>query len=305
MAMLSLLAVLLVPGVNTIGLAVMGMGQFHRFWQVLPWPYVLAAAACLAALVLGRWVVPLAVVIGALSVYLRQWHEFWREPASWAVVGVIVVCAAALVHSRAGRRALPAPGDRALWPVGAALLVAAALAGPVHYGRDHLANEIEAGPHRGPFASLTIRLTPGVVGFFRGAGDGRPPVVLGDTDDVFQLVGMAAVYAQALPEARTRAEPKVAAPARRHDVQAFFSAETRPEERAAIVRRWHVDYVLLNLRDQPPDVVAQVMDDPALSVAYRDPASVPRTLGRFAVLRARDAAAARSDGESAAGSTAP
>jgi hypothetical protein len=300
-AMLALLAVLLVPGVNTLGLAVMGMGQFHRFWQVLPWPYVLAAAACLAALRLGRWALPAAAAVAALTVWLRDWREFWREPTSWVVVAGVLLAVAALVWTRAGRRAGDAPAGRAAWPAAALLLGAAALAGPVWYGRHHVVDQLVAGPSRGPMRDLTIKITPGAIDFFR-AVDGRPPVVLGDPEDVFQLIAMAEVYAQALPEARTRAEPRLRSRDRRHDLQAFFSAAARPAERAAILRRWRVDYVLVNVRDQPPAVVDAVLADPALTPVYRDPASAPRSLGRFVILRASAAAADRSAGDSPAGS---
>ena len=39
-AMLAPLTLLLLPGLSTVVLAATGMGQFHRFWQVLPWPLV-------------------------------------------------------------------------------------------------------------------------------------------------------------------------------------------------------------------------------------------------------------------------
>ena len=44
-------------------MAVVGMGQFHRFWQLLPWPVALAAAACVVARLLGRWSIAAAVVL--------------------------------------------------------------------------------------------------------------------------------------------------------------------------------------------------------------------------------------------------
>ena len=63
----------------------------------------------------------------------------------------------------------------------------------------------------------------------------------------------------------------------------------------------HASYVLLDLRDQPPDVVRRIAADPALRVVYRDPADTPDHLGRFEILRVNAATAERSAGGSPAG----
>ena len=42
----ALLVLLLLPGLNTLLIDAVGMGQFHRFWQPLPWPVMGAAGAC-------------------------------------------------------------------------------------------------------------------------------------------------------------------------------------------------------------------------------------------------------------------
>jgi hypothetical protein len=59
-AMLAPLTLLLLPGLSTAVLAATGMGQFHRFWQVLPWPLILPRArawprACWESGAAWRW----------------------------------------------------------------------------------------------------------------------------------------------------------------------------------------------------------------------------------------------------------
>jgi hypothetical protein len=54
-----------------------------------------------------------------------------------------------------------------------------------------------------------------------------------------------------------------------------------------VLRDLHVQYVVVDLRDQPPDVVTSILRDPALDPVYRDPAGLPAHLGRFVILRVR------------------
>jgi hypothetical protein len=289
-AFLGLLLLLLTPGVDTFVSGVVGLGQFHRFWQTLPWPYALAAEACLVAGWLARrrppvWLAAIAAP-AALLFWLRGEQTFWRAPTSWAVGAGLALTALALRARRRTGNPFSALVRRSWLPVPlATLLVAALLLGPVWYGFDTVADEAAAGPYRSPFSDLTIRLSPGVVRWFRHHEQPRP-VVLGPPDIIFQLVGYADVKAQALPEARTRAEPKAQAAQRRHDEQTFFSPETSAARRLAILRRWRVDLVLLDLRDQPPDVLAQLLADPSFEPLYRDPLDVPAVRGRFVILRA-------------------
>jgi hypothetical protein len=301
-ALIALLLFLLLPGLNTVALEVFGMGQFHRFWQALPWPAVLAAAACLAAARLGPWSLPLAAAIAFVSVRVQDRESFWREPTSWLVAAGIAAGVVALVLVWRGRLGARAAALTPATGLAAAVIVAAALAGPVHDTHDTLARQLRDGPYRGPLRHLTVRVTPGAVSWFRAHADQPPPVVLGEPEHLFQLIGYVDVYAQALPEARTRAEPKSDSPERRHDVQAFFAPETTPARRRALLRRWGVDYVLVDLRHQPPDVTAEILRDPALERVYADPVDVPRRLGRFVILRTASAIAARSAAGSPTGS---
>lgn len=159
----------------------------------------------------------------------------------------------------------------------AAALVAATLVGPVALYSDHVLDAAEAGPHRPARQDLVVEITPGVVRWF-AQHDDPIPTVLGEPHRVYELVGKVPVYAAALPEARTRAEPKIDTVGRRQDSEAFFDPSTTPEQRHAILERRHVDEVLLDLRDQA--AVARVLvGDPLLEQVYRDE--------RFVILRVK------------------
>jgi hypothetical protein len=285
--MLGMLALLLVPGVNTAIMGVVGMGQFHRFWQLLPWPVALAAAACVLARLLGRWSIAVAVLLGALLVVLREEHGFWREPTSWVVVIAIAGTIAALI--REPRRDI----ERGPWWA-ASLLIAATLLGPMLHSGEAVLDQARAGPHRAPRSDLVVGLTPGVAVWFRHH-DQPIPVVMGEEHRLFELVGEAPVYAVGLPEARTRAEPKIDTAGRRQDSQRFYDPATSPQERLGLLRRWDVTHVLVDLQDQS-DVAGQIMALPGLAEVYRD--------GRFVILRAAPCIADRSCPVSATGATA-
>ena len=125
--------------------------------------------------------------------------------------------------------------------------------------------------------------------------------MLGDPQRLFELFAFADVRAAVLPEARTRAVPKLDESwSTTHRV---FSLDPTAAHRNAILRRLHASYVLLDLRDQPPDVLRRILADPALHVIYRDPATTPDHLGRFVILRVNAATDDRSATGSPAGSS--
>jgi hypothetical protein len=259
-ALLGPLALLLLPGVSTVVMLSVGMGQFHRFWQVLPWPAALAAAAVVASRLFGRWSYAVAAVLAVVLYQLRDTQEFWREPVSWVVVAGLVAAVACLV--REPRRSIERGSALA-----AAALVAATLVGPVRFGVDRVLDEARAGPHRQVRADLRIEISPQVVHWF--ASHSHPiPTVLGEGHRVYELVGKVPVYAVALPEARTRAEPRIDTERRRGDEAAFFDPDTSPAQRHEILTRRHVDYVLLDLRDQA-DVESALLAEPMLKEVYR------------------------------------
>jgi hypothetical protein len=149
------------------------------------------------------------------------------------------------------------------------------MVGPVVHGVSRVADEARDGPHRAPRADLATVLTPDVWRYFR-AHPGPPPVVLGEEHRVFELLAYADVYAAALPEARSRAEPKENTQARRQLEQAFFDPDTSSARRTQILKQLDVDYVLLDTRGQAA-VAPQILAQPGLTVVYRGP--------RFVILR--------------------
>jgi hypothetical protein len=277
--MAALLVLLLLPGLNTLVIQAVGMGQFHRFWQPLLWPVLGAAAACAAGIALGRWswAVAIVLVVGFHEVRGADW--FWHWPVSVAVVAALVVTLVRL--RRPVLDSLPGGASPA-----AVVLVVAALAAFVANWAPTVWREARAGPYRGPPAFQTVESTPGAIDYLRRLG-GPPPVVLAPPDRAFELFGLAGVRAAILPEARTRALPHLNEAERNHLGQAFFSPESTDARRLEVLRKLDVQYVVVDLRDQPPDVVTSVLHDPALDPVYRDPADVPAHLGRFVILRVR------------------
>jgi len=268
-AMLAPLTLLLLPGLSTAVLAATGMGQFHRFWQVLPWPLILAAGACVAAGLLGvRRGLAVALVLAVVLDQARVHGSVWRLPTSVIVVAALLAVVVAL-WLRPRRMVESGP-----WWL-ASLLVAAVMVGPVVHGVSRVADEARDGPHRAPRADLATVLTPDVWRYFR-AQPGPPPVVLGEEHRVFELLAYADVYAAALPEARSRAEPKENTQARRQLEQTFFDPDTSSARRTQILKQLDVDYVLLDTRGQAT-VAPQILAQPGLTVAYRGP--------RFVILR--------------------
>jgi hypothetical protein len=296
-ANVALLVVLLLPGLNTVLIKVVGMGQFHRFWQPLAWPVLAAAGACMVASALGRWVWPLAVVLAVGLHEVRHMNWVWHTPTSVLVVAALVAVPVAVLV-RPARRA-PALA----FSPGAAVLVAAVLAPWIWHWGPVVRDSAEAGPYRSPPAFETVRISPGAVSVFTRV-HGSPPVVLGDPQRLFELYAFADVRTAILPEARTRAVPRVNEGRLNALGEEFFSLETTVARRNAILLRLHVSYVLLDLRDQPPDVLQRIIADPALRAIYRDPADVPDHLGRFEILRVNAATAERSAAGSPAGSNA-
>lgn len=295
-ANVALLVLLLLPGLNTVLIKIVGMGQFHRFWQPLAWPVVAAAGACIVAAALGRWVWPVAIALALGLHEVRNVDWVWHTPTSVLVVAALVaVPVAAFV--RPARRA-PALA----FSPGAAVLVFAVLAPWIWHWGPVVRESVEAGPYRSPPAFETVRISPGAVSAFKRV-HGAPPVVMGDPGRLFELYAFADVRAAILPEARTRAVPRVDEARLNHLGQEFFSLETTAARRNAILRELHVSYVLLDLRDQPPDLLRRIIADPALHEIYRDPADVPDHLGRFEILRVNTATADRSAAGSPAGSS--
>ena len=207
-------------------------------------------------------------MLALLSEWLRTDHDFWRQPTSIVVVAALAAVVVALVL-RPRRMVESGP-----WWL-AALLVAAMMVGPVRHGYERVLDEAQAGPHRPARADLATQITPDVYDWFRRL-HGPPPVVLGEDHRVFELIAYADVYAAALPEARSRAEPKVDTGQRLKLEQQFFDTQTTADQRSRILDQLHADYVLLDLEGQS-DVAPQILAQPGLRVVERGP--------RFVILR--------------------
>ena len=200
----ALLLLLLVPGVNTAVITAVGMGQFHRFWQPLTWPAVAAAGACIVAAALGRWVWPRRdrprrrPARGAR----RRTGSGTRRRACSSCAALVAVPLAAL------RWPARRPPALAFSP-GAVALVAAVLAPWIWHWGPVVRTSAEAGPYRSP---------PGV----RDGADHAPapwrPSAASTArrrscwaipQRLFELFAFADVRAAVLPEARTRAVPRL------------------------------------------------------------------------------------------------
>jgi hypothetical protein len=94
---------------------------------------------------------------------------------------------------------------------------------------------------------------------------GTMPTVLVDELRGYRLGAFNDLYAVAVPEVRTRAEPASDPEQRRRDVRAFLSPETSEAQRDAILRRYGVGIVIAP--DNPP-LLKQLRADPLLEQRF-------------------------------------
>jgi hypothetical protein len=94
--------------------------------------------------------------------------------------------------------------------------------------------------------------------------DGHLPVVLASPDLSYRLVGSADVYAVAVPEVRSRAEPKNHPAQRRAAVARFLDPATGEPLRRSIADRYDVRYVVAGAPGRRPSATArELARDPA------------------------------------------
>ena len=270
--------------------AVLGYGQPRRFRSGIPWFYVAALGAAYAAGRLPRRLLLVAaVVVAACSIAVEHWQSFW---SGWLTLPISVAAAAAAVLLVIARRG----GERRFDPVAASasvvltlLMVAALLAGELTSQAHQAARTFV---HGLPAPSVRHQLTPGVIRWFDSHDSWPFPVVLAPTKGnksdrytgiAFQLIGEANVYAMALPEPRTRAEPRSQPKVRRSAASAFFHPSTSNAERQAILNRYQVRYVVVDLT-RSTKVAATVAAMPFLKLVYADH-SAARGYGQFRVYR--------------------
>ena len=224
------------PGPMLAVHSVFGAGQARRLWDGIPWWVVTAAALA----EIGRRFagLRLAVAVAALAVASYLFENQAPGVLDWTALAMIAATAALVTMIWIALRAratdpqpVPAP------PVLATLLLTAAtLAGSVGMNGSAAAHTLRHGTLIG---GSTIRLTPGLISYMR-AHDAGFPVVLAEPYAAYELSGEADVYVVALPEVRTRAEPKDLPKQRRDAVGVVLSPsldDRRPQWRAATLRR--------------------------------------------------------------------
>jgi hypothetical protein len=130
------------------------------------------------------------------------------------------------------------------------LVCAALLAGAVVQNAGATVRQVVNG-----FSSSDTGLLPrvpgGVIAYFREHAGGTVPVVLAEPYAAYQLVGQSTVYGVAMPEERTRAEPRNNPRARRRAASQFFLDSTSQSLRTRILESYGADYVVLNADDRP------------------------------------------------------
>jgi hypothetical protein len=280
------LALVAVPGVTTVVTEAIGVGQARRLWAGIPLSYLSAIAIVFLAVRFSfPRVVAAAGAIAAASLAVASWDAFW---SGWLTVPMVVVGvgAAAILLVRRVQRMEPElrPADPAAPLLPVMLLTVSLIAGGLLVHGRSVASTIR---HGAAAPEMNHRLTPGLIAFMRTHDASPFPVVLTPVKPdkyigiAFQLIGQADVYTVAVPEIRTRSEPRNAPLARIDAADRFFDPATSVAERAAILRRYDVRYVIVDEK-RTPEKAAVVDRQPGLAVVYADDRS-PRGFGRFYV----------------------
>ena len=268
-------AVLALPGVPAALAPLIGPHQVGRLQGALPWPEVLAVLLVLLAGAWRRHLIWAAVLLAGVSVGASALGDRAGLAQTVLVTGATVVSVAlVLFRVLTGRRTeLVVPLVVGWLPIAA--LTTAMLAGPVVHDGHEVAHTLR----RGSSIDAKHPLSAGLIAFMR-RHDGPPfPVVLaplknGKSDDftgvAFNLVGLSDVYTVSLPSARTRAEPGNDPGPRRQDTNTFFSPATAPAVQAAILRRYGVRYVVLDVT-RTPQAARAAARAPGLRRVYADP----------------------------------
>jgi hypothetical protein len=250
------------PGPAALGIETIGVGQTHRLPQAIPWVFTLATALALAVAQVRRRVIAVATLAAGLATVALAGADFWREREwSWlpmTPLAVVVVAIAAVYVVRGLRAGADVPDARAGATLALTLLV---LAVPIARQAGDLAYDLR---HGAP-ASPTWRVPTAVLSLLREVpADGHLPVVLAPPELSYRLVGAADVYAVALPEVRSRAEPKNHPAERRAAVARFLDPATSQTARRSIAAVFDVRYVITpSPKRRPSAVAAQLFRDAA------------------------------------------
>ncbi len=285
-----------IPGVTTAFSAVVGQGQAVRYWEMLPWPYVLGPAIVLVAR--SRNAVIVIGVAAIVSLVLERTHLLFGNTATAiSSLGALVLIASVVqAIARSRRRRRPSHGYNEGRGTAASFGLALALAVAVLIGSisEH-AHVVSASAIYGKGQPNTVdQPTPGVLRYFRSRG-GPLPVVLAPfgarwsnwySGIAYELVGEAPVYAAAISGFHTESERRDQPSRRRRDVAQFLRPGTSPVVRQAIMARWHVSDVAIDLKHASRRLVRELDADPALRRVYTDPPQSDDKFARIAVWRA-------------------
>jgi hypothetical protein len=274
------------PGPIAITNLVFSPGQTQRYWETVPWMYLLGPALVL----LARRSPLLLVGVLLASLALTPTRALLPDRASWVSVTVGVVTLVAVVLALAGVR--PRLSTRRAGPVWVALLAVAVLAGSFEVSLRPAVAEVRHGKVQ---SKLTNEMSDGSIAFLR-AHDSNIPVILAPykagtgcwyTGIAYDLVGNASVYAVAISGFHTEAEPKDHPRQRRLDVNRFLNPATSSAARDAILKRYGVNLVALDLKHTPSSLIADLRSDPRLHVVYIDPAVQESEYVRFIIFAVR------------------
>jgi hypothetical protein len=305
----SVLALVALPGMGLALTHLIGVGQSTRMWEAAPWTFVAALLIVLAAGRLrGRTLVAAAAGTAVASVVIEAPHWLWGDPmetidqcpmpdllnvdsafsvANLLVCAIAVACVVAAVVALRRRRPLAGWWEPSAPVLALALLFAGLMAGPLREDGRAVADGVLHGKAQ---QHLVNQVSPQLVAFLR-AHDTRFPVVLAPfkasyadwfTGIAYQLVGRSDVYAVAIAEVHTRANPKDDPVARRNAVRAFLNPATPEGAREAILARYRVTYAVLDAKTTDPAVLRAVSADARLRLVHRDPPT-PADEGRFLV----------------------
>jgi hypothetical protein len=284
-----------IPGVTTVFSALVGPGQAGRYWEMLPWPYILGPAIVLAAR--SRNAVIVIGIAAIVSLVLERTSLLYANAATViSSLGLLVLIASVVqAIARSRRRRRPSHEYNEGRGTGASLALALGLAAAVLIGSisEH-AHEVSASTIYGKGQPNTVdQPTPGVLRFFRSR-PGPLPVVLSPfgarwtnwySGIAYELVGESPVYAAAISNYHTESERRDQPARRRLDTARFLRPGTSRAERQAILARWHVSYVAVDLNNASPRLVRELDADPALRRVHTDPPHADSKFARLAVWR--------------------
>jgi hypothetical protein len=268
-----------IPGVLWPVMAVVGEGQGVRYWEEIPWVWMLAAGIVLAA----RAAPLRSALAAAVATYvLERTHFLPGSHATYLAWAGAALVAAAGVRA-IGRRNWPqrprwVPRGSPGW-IAVGLVTVGVMLGSLHKNQVPVMDAIRDGRIQ---PSVTDRPTPAAVRFLE-TGDRRLSVVLAPyhanhanwfAGMSYELVGETGVYTVAMSHYHTQADPKDHPDQRRADVDAFLDPATSDARRNAILSRWRVQFVAVE-RTASPALLRQLEADPRLHRVFADPPGVP------------------------------